>query len=147
MGVGMVAVVAPEDTDRALAILTAVTWTAGSWAPSPGRSESQGRATRHAGGAAPQVLREPSRRVAGNRLEIDPLESAAPVVLVPRVVAVRILSAGPGQLPLKLAEIGLRRAVFQPRATLVCFALARPRPVGNPARNNGGGLKSGGSDP
>ena len=45
MGVGMVAIVAPEDVDRALAVLTARHSNAGPWAPSP-RAEGRAREPR-----------------------------------------------------------------------------------------------------
>ena len=107
MGVGMVAVVAPEDTDRALAVLTARhlnCWTLG--------TVKKGARTAHAParGAAPAIL-----GIA--RIEPTAAGLAPPVVLVgPLVVgqpvgAVEIVGLGsvrPGQLALKPLEIGLR---------------------------------------
>ena len=89
MGVGMVAVVAPEDTDRALAILTARhlnCWTLGTVNKG---SKDGPRATR---GAAPEVL--------DGRADRDDRRLAPPVVLVgPRSAPLRSSSSAQLSFP------------------------------------------------
>ena len=124
MGVGMVAVVAPEDTDRALAVLTArhlACWTLGTikkgsrdvrapawWASTPGSESARRRQS--SSSAAPFV--------------------GHPVGAVEIVRTIRTLR----QLALKPLKSVCGELYLSSRATLVCFAFARPRPMGEPPR-------------
>ena len=102
MGVGMVAVVAPEDTDRALAILTARhlnCWIAGTV-----KKGSKGSPRAQLVGQHPRSRKEFRQRI--------PTSAASrPRRPAPSVAAIEIVvigSARPGQLALKPLEIGLR---------------------------------------
>ncbi len=127
MGVGMVAVVSAEDTDRALAILTARhlnCWVLGT-VKKAGKEQNPGRV----GGATSPVLRQDATR----------LSSRTPVVLVfPWVGVVGVYGVAAGQLALEPLEIGLRGAVLQLPGNL-CLLRLRPAAAhgGTPSRNNG----------
>ena len=149
MGVGMIAVVAPEDTDRARAILTARhlnSWVLGTVGkggkegPEPNSSGS----TRDSKGAETAVVpdRCETPRVSGRQAIGKSL--ASPVVsVVQRFVGVAVEMIGVGgirscQLLLKSLEVGLRRAVFKFSSNLGLLCL-RPAAAhgGTPSRNNG----------
>jgi phosphoribosylformylglycinamidine cyclo-ligase len=109
MGVGMVAVVAPEDTDRALAILTA----------------------RHAGGTTPAVLAELGEPGTGHGRDRQRRQSSSSTN---ESSLSGSLGAGPANSCRSRSKSVCGELYFSSRATFVCFALARPRPMGEPPR-------------
>ena len=129
MGVGMVAVVPPEDIDRALAILTARHLDC--WVLGTVKQGRKGARAPHWWGITrgSETRSDPTGACRRRRPEHHRLRSVAVHAGVGATVHPR-----PGQLPLKPLEVGLRELYLSSRATLVCFALARPWPMGEPPR-------------
>ena len=126
MGVGMVAVVAPEDTDRALAILTARhlncsilgTVTKGSKdGPAPSWWGST-RASRECG-EPPSGASRPRRTHSPSACHCDRSS---------------LSNSEPASSCWSRSKSVCGELYLSSRATFVCFAFARPRPMGGPPR-------------